>query len=182
MANDYATLLISLMMAYQLAAPHWARGQEEWRALLWPVASLPVLALVGGLSFAGLRLGWIVSGCVLSGYAVRRVWRGIGPHRPMLSALDGAGGWVALMLAGANPLAVLAGASAGMVLPLAVGPWPRTVRRLVGPLEAVLMGAVGLRALLSGLVGPQLENWPVLVLAIPWLMFWDWRAAVREAG
>lgn len=176
MANDYATLLLALLMAYQMSAPYWD-GRPRRGAQVTVILSLSLAAvfLVPWLSFTGLRLGWGVSGVLLMGYAWRAMQAQARTRSVWLTALDGAGGWVALILAGASPLAAAAGGLAGLALPLALGPWPSWLRQIAEPLEVLLMGSVGLRALLKAGVGAGPAAWPLLVFAVPWLILWDWR-------
>lgn len=176
MANDFATLLLALVMGYQLSAPlietervrHWAR-------LVWPFLSLTVIALVPHVTLPGLRLGWLLSGLILTVSA----WQGTGQRRSTrqywVTCLDGAGTWLALVLAGSNPWAVASGAFSGMILPLGTGPWPDGLRRALEPVEWAFMGAVGLRTLLMATFGFKMERWPILLLVAPWLIAWDWR-------
>lgn len=182
MANDYATVLITMVMAYQISGPRW---DGQLRPALQTVAvgilGLGGVLFVPALSFDGLRLGWGLSGTMLCIYAARAVTSGHTGRAPWLTVLDGAGAWAALVLSGASPLAVAAGAIAGGVLPLAVGPWPVGLKRFIEPLEVVLMGAVGLRVLSQVVLAPDMESWPLLLFAVPWLVIWDWRAAARTA-
>lgn len=183
MSNDYSTLLLALLMGYQLNAPLWnpREGRGSW-LMAGPVLSLAAIGLVPELSFTGLRIGWLAAGVVLCSHAVFSIKRGHMPRRAWFGVWDGAGSWVALVLAGANPLAVLCGAGAGLILPIAVGPWPGWLRRMLEPAECILMGAVGLRSLLLAGLGPAMENWPLLLLTVPWLILWDWPGASARSG
>lgn len=182
MANDYVTVLLTMVMAYQISGPQWDRRlRSALSAVAMGILGLGGLLLLPALTFEGLRLGWTISGVTLCGYATRSFVSRRVRRAPWLSVLDGAGAWAALVLSGASPLAVAAGAVAGGLLPLAVGPWPAVLKRFIEPLEVVLMGAVGLRILSQVLLGPELEAWPLLLFAVPWLVIWDWRAAARPA-
>lgn len=182
MPIDYVSLFVALLVAYQSCGADWSHaGRRGPYASLAVLAALPVLWVVPRLSFDGLRLGWAFSGILLSGFAFRHMRK---PARRLplaLVALDAAGTWAALALTGAPQAAVVAGALAGVVLPLALGPWPRVVTRIVPPLGVVTTGAVGLRLLVKAAVGAS-GAWPLGILAIPWLMLWDVRhgRAARE--
>lgn len=181
MVSDYATLLLAILLGYQLAAPLWRGSRASAWDLLALLASFLVLGLVPALSFTGLRVGWLFSGSLLTYQAVARM-RQRGRVKPVfLAVLDGAGAWAALVLAGSSPSAVLAGGSAGIFLAIAIGPWPRWLERTVEPAEWLLMGAIGLRTLVAAAWGPQGETWPILLMMVPGLILWDVVGGTRSA-
>ncbi|NMP20825.1 hypothetical protein [Sulfobacillus harzensis] len=180
MASDYGTLLLAVLLGYQLAAPLWRGSRASTWGLMAPIASLAVLALIPRLTFTGLRVGWLVSGALLCYQAIARMRRARPMRPPLLALFDGASAWAALVLAGSNPIAVLAGAMAGIALAVAMGPWPRWLQETLEPAECVLMGAIGLRTLIAAGLGPWWESWPVLLMAVPWLMLWDFAGETRS--
>ncbi len=172
MPGDYVTVALALALAYQVVAPEWdqARGPQYSLAVL---ISLLSLEGVRWISFSSLRIEWLISGLALMGYAVA----GAATRRLRLPlavlSLDAAGGWVALSLTGASHPAIIAGAAAGSVLPAALGPWPTEWEGALNAGAVILTGALGLRQLLKALfLGGAV--WPLGLLAIPWLLIWDW--------
>ncbi|PSR23819.1 MAG: hypothetical protein C7B45_02060 [Sulfobacillus acidophilus] len=179
MASDYGTMFLALLLATQGSAlewnHHWGRG--VWTSITL-AGTLPVLMMMPWIPVSGLRVGWCLSGGMLCLHA----WRGLGRHPirriPLaVLGLDAAGSWVALMLSGGSPLAIGAGAVAGAILPAALGPRAQSALERLRPLEVILLGAVGCRALLKGAFGtPEPSLWPLGLLAVPWLIAWDWHA------
>ena len=172
MPGDYVTVALALALAYQMVAPEWdeKQGPKNTIAVLISLVSLECMPWI---SFSSLRVEWLVSGLALIGYAIA----GVGKRRlrlPLLVlALDAAGGWIALSLTGASHPAIIAGAAAGSLLPAALGPWPR---KWEGPIQAaavILTGALGLRQLSKAIFAGGV-HWPLGLLAIPWLIIWDW--------
>lgn len=172
MAHDYATILFSLIMAYQMSAPDYdGLDPASLGKIAYGAVSLLVLLLVPHLSFANLRLGWTLSGTLFCAYAASALlgWRHRGGEG--LRVIDGAGAWLALILGGSAPLAIVVGALSGFLLTMAVGPWPPSWRQHARPVEVLLWGAVGIRAWLTALTGQ--DSWPLLLLMLPWLIAWD---------
>lgn len=146
-------------------------------AALLVLASLTSLLVVPWLDFASLRLGWLFSGVILCTYAWRTGRRRIIP--PLVASLDTAGGWLALALSGATGPPIVVGGIAGALLPLALGPWPRRWQSAVRGVAVIGTGAVGLRSLIQALTGGVFM--PLLLLAVPWLIIWDWRSVRADA-
>jgi hypothetical protein len=179
--SQYATLLLAMLLGYEWSGPEFSGSLREYLmtfvALLF---SLCILAWVPWLTFTGLRWAEGLAGGVLTFYAWRAVQRGALNHHRWLSALDAASTWLALVLAGAEPLAIAAGALSGLALPLAIGPWPDWLRRMSRMVETVWLGAVGLRTMLAALLLLRIETIPLWIWTIPWLVIWD-RFAYRDA-
>ena len=172
MPGDYVTVALALAWAYQMVGPEWDE-HEGPKTGLAVVLSLGSLLCVGWISFTRLRLEWLISGLILTGYAIQGVGRKH-LHLPLaVLALDAAGGWVALSLTGAPPPAIIAGVLAGSILPAALGPWPKTWQMPLQVGSVIVTGALGLGQLSKALFAGGI-HWPLGFLAIPWLLIWDW--------
>ncbi|MCY0879857.1 MAG: hypothetical protein OWU84_13080 [Firmicutes bacterium] len=172
--SQYQTLLVALLLSYEWSAPGYHGSFRDY----WPTAvlfafPLGVLGAVPWLTFSRLHWAEVVAGVTLMGYAWRTVQRHRVRHARWFSALDAASACLALTLAGADPLAIAAGVVAGLLLPVATGPWPEPLRAVSHLVETLWLGAVGMRtvvAILAGLPGDFLPWW---VWVIPWLIVWD---------
>jgi hypothetical protein len=185
-ANDYVTMCLALLLAIQASTSDWNAGLGRGvRTSVVLVGTLTVMMMIPWIPASGLRLGWFVSGGLLSLYA----WRGLGRRRmrpvPLtVLGLDAAGGWIALVLGGGSALSIGAGVVAGAILPAALGPSAKSVFERLRPLEVIVLGAVGCQTLLKAISGSaEPKLWPLWILAVPWLIAWDWRsehASTRE--
>lgn len=172
MPNDYTSMAIALAMAAQAVAPEAnAKHLYRYGTAGAVFASLISLYLLRWLDFTSLRLTWLLSGAVLCTYALRTT-RGY-VASSAVAVLDTAGGWIALALSGVTWPSIAAGATAGVMLPLAVGPWPPRLQTAVRVVAVIGIGSVGLKSLIQALCGGT--TWPLALFAIPWLILWDWR-------
>lgn len=181
MPGDYVTAATALALAYQAVAAERLKGI---RRTLWTgalvVASGAGLFAIPQLEPWSLRLAWLGSGLLLAGLATRSLLGDRQRLLPAAAAIDTGGGFLALGLAGGPSAAIWAGALAGAILPLAVVPWPRSLARGLDALAVIGTGAVGLGCLLRAITGDGRE-WPLLLLAVPWLVIWDFASPARSA-
>lgn len=186
MPGDYWTLLASLIIAYRSGDRFWHQdGNWKPRALtatMWIGGGMMLFVAQSHLTFMTLTIGWVMSGLILMLQAGRHILLKDTPIPLWAGSVDAAGSWLALLLAGGNPWAIIAGLVAGVALPVATGPWPRAMLPLSAVFEALVMGAVGLRTLALVAWGNAAESLPLWLLMVPWLIVWELRLAGAPAS
>jgi hypothetical protein len=151
----------------------WAYQQSPHRLQRWSGSALAAIGLgwwVFHVNRIGFVLGWSLSGTALCLEAARSLATRA-PLPPWTAPVDAAAGLAALWLTSGSWLAPSVGYGVGILLAIALGAsWTRIAEPTLQELEVVLLGAVGLKLLGSAAFGLRLEQVPLALWAVPWLM------------